>query len=320
MRRKVVITASGGGHTGYAVAIAQRLSGKAELAFVVPEGDLWSASKVRLYGRVTFVKKARGPNDMLIKALPGLLKACIQSALRVPSGFHVLVSSGSNHSIPPALVARAKGMKVVNIESSVRFTRPSTSARLLRPLSHLTALQWPEQEELLPGGVLVGPIFEKPAYRPEDRGYILVTGGTYGHRRLFNAILKLNLERVVMQTGTVDPTPYKMKKPSWIVFRFDPDFAKWLAGATVVISHLGKTVIDAALTYRKPVIIVPNTEWKYTAGWRDAELLAEKLNAVLVRNVSPEVIRRAIREAEGRRPPKYEDGGENLAKLILKGL
>ena len=51
---RVVIIASGG-HTGYAVALAQRLHRKAELLFIVPCGDSWTRSRVERFGRVVEV-------------------------------------------------------------------------------------------------------------------------------------------------------------------------------------------------------------------------------------------------------------------------
>jgi len=320
MAKRIIITASGGGHTGYAVALAQRLKGKAEMTFIVPEGDLWSKSKVEKYGEIVYVRKARGPRDSLVKAIPGLIKAGLQSLKKVEDSYDVFVSTGSNHSVPPAIIAKVKGLKLLNIESSVRFTKASLSVRALKYISDLTVLQWPEQKKILPGGTIVGPLFEKPLYPCEDKGYILVTGGTYGHKLLFDAINNLDLDNIVLQTGRVDSEPYRKKHPEWIVFDFDPEFQKWVAGASIVISHLGKTVIDAVLTYKKPTIIVPNPEWTLTAGWPDAELLAKKLNAVLVKKITPESILRAIEEVKNKQPPDFPDGAENLAKIILNKL
>ena len=315
---RVVITASGGGHTGYAVALAQRLYGKAKLLFVVPRGDPWAKSKVKRYGEIVEVSKPRGPEDSFARLLLRLPKAFFESISRIPKDFDIFISSGSNHSVPPAIVAWAKGLRVYNIESSVRFTRPSLSAQWLRPISYVTVLQWEEQKEIHPNGKVYGPFYELPEYKPIDEGYILVTGGTYGHKLLFDAISKLDLENIVLQTGKVDPEPYMEKHPEWTVFRFDPNFSRWLAGASVVISHLGKTVIDAALTYRKPVVIVPNPKWKLTAGWKDAEVLARKLNAVLIREISPKNILQALKEAKSREPPRYPDGTLELANEILE--
>ena len=317
---EVIITASGGGHTGYAVSLAQRLSGKVDLCFIIPEGDSWTYSKVSKYGSVYEVVKLRGPRDSWVKLITKAPKAFIQSLSKVKSGAKVFVSTGSNHSVPPAIISKLRGAYLINIESSVRFTRPSSSVKLLRRFADLTVLQWEEQRRLIPEGIVVGPLYEKPEYEIRNEGYVLVTGGTYGHKKLFDAVLKAGIENVVLQTGRVDPEPYKKARPKWRVFRFDPNFGKWLAGADVVVTHLGKTVIDAALTYRKPTVIVPNPEWRLTAGYEDAEYLAKKLNAIVVKEITPNNIVKAINEVRGREVPRYKDGAEELAKIIMEKL
>lgn len=315
---RVLITASGGGHTGYAVSLAQRLYGRAELLFIISSGDSWTRSKVERYGEVVEVPKPRGPRDSFIKLLLHIPRAFFKSIGSVPKDFDVFISSGSNHSVPPAIVAWLKGLRIYNIESSVRFTRPSLSARWLRPFSYVTVLQWEEQKKIHSSGKVYGPLYELPEYEPINKGYILVTGGTYGHRLLFDAVSKLELDNVVLQTGRVDPEPYVKNHPEWIIFRFDPDFSKWLAGAEVVITHFGKTAIDSVLSYRKPTIIVLNPEWRYTVGEKDAEILAKKLNAVLLKQITPSNIIQAIEEVKKRKLPTYPDGAMKLADEILK--
>ena len=120
-----------------------------------------------------------------------------------------------------------------------------------------------------------------------------------------------------MQTGRINPEPYKRKHPDWIVFDYDPDFGRWLAGAKVVITHFGKTAIDAVLSYRKPTIIVLNPEWKYTVGEKDAEILARKLNALLIRSITFNNLEKAIHSAIKITLPNYENGAENLTKFII---
>ncbi len=257
--RRISITASGGGHTGYAVSLAQRLYGKVEMVFFVPRGDGWTISKVERYGPYVEIVKPRGPNEGFSKLLTGLPKAMLESFKHV-RGLDVLVSTGSNHSVAPAIAAWVRGIPVINIESSVRFTRPSSSAKHLSRIADLTVLQWEEQKEILPRGRVFGPLYELPEYGVEDKGYILVTAGTYGYKKLFDTILDLGLDNVVLQTGRVDPSSYRKARPNWIVFDYDPVFSKWIAGASLVITHLGKTVIDSALTYGKPTIIIPNPE------------------------------------------------------------
>ncbi len=318
MARKIIITASGGGHTGYAVALAQRLKGKADMLFIVPRGDKWTISKVKEYGPVVEVVKARGPRNSIFKLLARMPKAFLESLSKVKGDYEVIVNTGSNHSIPPTVIGKLKGLKVISIESSVRFTRPSKAVKLLKSFSDIIALQWHEQLKLYPNGKVYGPLFEKPLYKPYNGGYILVTGGTYGHKQLFDIMVETNLDNVVLQTGRINPEYYRKLKPQWTIFDFDPDFGRWIAGAQLVITHLGKTIIDAALTYRKPTIIVPNPEWRLTAGIEDAKILAKKLNAICLDKLSKDELLRAIEEIKDRKPPIYNDGAEKLANDILK--
>jgi len=318
MAKKVIILASGGGHTGYAVALAQRLKGRADMLFIIPKGDKWTRSKVEKYGDVVEVVKARGPRDSIFKLVFKMPKAFLESLSKVRRDYEVIVSTGSNHSIPPSIIGKLKGLKLVNIESCVRFTKPSKSVKMLKPFSDILALQWEEQLKLFPQGKVYGPLFEEPEYKPYNGGYILVTGGTYGFKQLFDVMAETGLDNVVLQTGRVSPEHYRRLKPKWTIFDFDPDFAKWIAGAQLVISHLGKTIIDAALTYRKPVIIVPNPEWKLTAGIEDAKILAKKLNAICLEELSRDKLLEAIEEALTRTPPNYNDGAKKLAEDILQ--
>jgi UDP-N-acetylglucosamine--N-acetylmuramyl-(pentapeptide) pyrophosphoryl-undecaprenol N-acetylglucosamine transferase len=313
---RIGITASGGGHTGYAVSLAQRLVGEAEMIFYVPEGDVWSRSKVERYGDVIEIRKARGPNESFLKLLTGMTKAFIQSMRRV-GDIDVFVSTGSNHSVPPAIISKIKGTPIINIESSVRFTRPSSSAKYLSYISDLTVLQWEEQKKILPKGVFFGPLYEKPEYEIRDEGFIMVTAGTYGFKELFDVIARTGLENIVLQTGRVDKNLYKNMR-GWIIFDFDPEINRWIARASLVISHLGKTVIDAALTYKKPVIIVPNPEWRLTAGAEDGRILAEKLGVCYEDRLDPKIMLERIEECRKIKPRNFDDGAEKLAKYILE--
>jgi len=317
--REILILAGGGGHTGYAYALAQALHSKVSLSFLVPDGDTLSEKRMSRFGRVDLLIKPRGPRTPAHKFAVRLAEAFARSVGKVPRRMAALVSSGSNFCIPPAFTAWLKGIPIINIESSVRFTRASKTARILQPLSTVTALQWEEQEKLLEGGIVVGPLLPKPEVQSRNGGYILVTGGTLGHRQLFDVISKSNLENVVLQTGPVDPKPYEDKHPEWRVIKYSAQFHELVAGAEVVVTHFGSTILEA-LVYRKPTVVVPNPEWTRTAGVEDAEYLVKKVNATLVPEPSLPNILRAMQEARVRELPVFPSGAQKLADLILKSL
>jgi UDP-N-acetylglucosamine--N-acetylmuramyl-(pentapeptide) pyrophosphoryl-undecaprenol N-acetylglucosamine transferase len=313
---RVLILAGGGGHTGIAYALAQALHRKVSLSFLAPEGDTLSERRLSKFGKVQFLVKPRGPKTPAHIFAVRLAKALLHSVKLDFHEFDVVVSTGSNFCGPPALLAWMKGVPVVNIESLVRFTKPSKTALVLQPISALTALHWEEQKRLLKG-VVVGPTLCKPEIKPWNGGYILVSGGTYGHMLLFDALSQSKLSNVVLQTGRVDPKPYMRRHPEWKVIRFTEKFHELLAGAELVVTHFGGTVLDAAV-YKKPAVLVPNPEWTRTAGIKDAEYLARKINAVLVSEIDLESLLDAIDEARKRKVPTFPDGTEVLANMLMR--
>ena len=315
--KNVLILAGGGGHTSYGYALAQRLYGKVNLHFLVPEGDKLSFERLSKFGTVDFLLKPRESKTPTREFIPRLMKAFVEAFKKVQGNFDVVVSTGSNFCIPPCFFAWIKGTPIINIESSVRFTKASKTALLLQPFSAITALHWEEQKKLLKRGTVVGPLIPKPEVKPWNGGYILVTGGTFGHKRLFDVLSESKLENVVLQTGKVDPEPYRKCHPEWKILEYSAKFYELVAGADVVVTHFGYTALEAVI-YRKPMVIVLNPEWKRTVGKPDAEIFAEKVNAVFIWDVKLENLLKAIEEAKGRSLPVFKDGAEKLAEVILK--
>jgi len=317
MSKNVLILAGGGGHTGYGYALAQRLYGKASLHFLVPEGDVLSQKRLSKFGGVDFLLKSREAKTPTGEFVPKLVKSFLSSSKRVSGDWDVVVSTGSNFCIPPALFAWLKGVPLVNIESSVRFTKASKTALILQPFSAITALHWEEQKKLLKKGVVVGPLLPEPEVEPWNGGYVLVTGGTLGHKLLFDVTSESNLENVILQTGRVNPEPYKKKHPEWKIIQYSTRFYELVAGASVVVTHFGSTILEA-LIYWKPTVVVPNPEWTRTAGVKDAKYLAKKVNAILVSEITLSSLLDAIKRSGEMSLPKFHNGAKNLADLVLK--
>ncbi len=316
MPKKILILAAGGGHTGYAYALADELYSKASLSFLVPKGDYLSAKRLKKFGHVGFLIKSREPKTSNHVFIVRLLKAFLNSLEINFRRFDVVVSAGSNFCIPPALVAWIMNVPIVNIESPVRFVKPSKSAMVLQHFAAITALHWNEQMKLLKG-VVVGPILPKPEFQPSNKGYILVSGGTYGHKLLFESLTQTSLSNIVLQTGQLDPQPYLERHPEWKVLRVTSKFNELIANSELVVTHLGVTVLEA-MVYKKPVVLVPNPEWTRTGSPQDAKQLAEKIGAVLVPRIEPQALLKAIQEARKRAVPTFQDGAKTLADIILE--
>ena len=118
----------------------------------------------------------------------------------------------------------------------------------------------------------------------------------------------------------MDLEPYR--RPGWTVFRFDPDLDRWIAGARVVIGHNSVTILEAAVTYRKPVVLLWNPEWRAVATRKDVEIFARKINAVFLDEsaLSRNKLLEAIGQAVKNKPPVFSNGSEAFAKYIIKNL
>jgi UDP-N-acetylglucosamine--N-acetylmuramyl-(pentapeptide) pyrophosphoryl-undecaprenol N-acetylglucosamine transferase len=313
--KRILILAGGGGHTGFAYALAQRLENRASMLFLIPEGDTLSHKRLSKFGNVDYLLKPRGAKTPTNKFTYNLARALANSMKKVKGDFDAVVSTGSNFCIPPALVAFLKGIPIVNIEGEARFIGASKTAHILQPLSSITALQWTEQKNFLKGTV-VGPIFAKPEIETWNGGYVLVTGGTLGHKRLFDVLNKSDLKNVVLQTGEVNPEPYRKRHPEWKILDFSLNFHELIAGAEVVVTHQGSTPLEAVV-YKKPSVIVPNPELKRTFPRRDSEIFAKKVGATFLSDITLESLLDAIEEAKNNKIPLLKDGAKVLAEMIL---
>jgi UDP-N-acetylglucosamine--N-acetylmuramyl-(pentapeptide) pyrophosphoryl-undecaprenol N-acetylglucosamine transferase len=313
---RVLILAGGGGHTGIAYALAQALHNRLSLSFLVPEGDSFSRRRLSEFGEVKSLIKPRGPTTSAPIFAERLSRALVDSLRQRFNEYDVVVSTGSNFCVPPAIFAWIRRVPIVNIESLVRFASTSKTARILQLFSTVTALHWEEQRRFLKG-IVVGPTLSRPQLKPWNGEYILVSGGTHGHRVLFDTFSDSNLKNVVLQTGEISPEPYMRRHPEWKVITLTTRFHELLAGAELVATHSGHTALEAAL-YKKPVVLAPNPEYRRTAGVKDSEYLAKRLNAVLVYEMNLRNLLEAIGEARGRKVPALPNGAENLANIIIK--
>ncbi|EWG07150.1 MAG: UDP-N-acetylglucosamine, MurG, LPS N-acetylglucosamine transferase [Candidatus Aramenus sulfurataquae] len=267
----ILIIASGGGHTGFARAVAQYLEQRVD--FVIPKGDEKSRKILSPYAeRIYEVEKGIEPNSF--SALK-LLKSLVSSS-RIRK-YKVVVATGSNHSLFPSFFQFLKGAKVFAIESQDRIVTRGKAVSVISKYSRAVFLHWEEQKGLYKNGLVVGPIVEKSKYESRDEGYVLVTAGTEGFLRLFDKVAELGVKNVVMQTGKVDPSKYK--REGWKVFSFDPDLERYIANASLVVTHQGKTAMEAVVMYGKPTAIVYNSSLVKAATQKDVELYAKILGA-----------------------------------------
>ncbi len=308
---KVLVIASGGGHTGYARAVAQYLPFKVD--FAIPKGDRWSAEVLSEYASNVFeITKAREPKDGIGALLRNSAKSFRESLSL--GKYDVVIATGSNHSLFVALGTKLKGSKIFAIESQDRIVTRGKAVSILSKFSERVFVHWEEQRHLYHNSYVTGPIVEKPKYSPKDSGYVLVTAGTMGFPRLFNEVSKTKGFDFVVQTGRVDPSTVTASK----VFSFDPDMERFIANASLVVTHQGKTAMESVVMYRKPTVIVYNSDWTKAATKEDTRLYAKILGATFLDDPSTwkggELTKALSNPVE---PKHYESGTRKLIDFIL---
>jgi len=70
-----------------------------------------------------------------------------------------VISTGALATIPPCLLAKMKGIKVIYIESFARMDSPSRTGRLMYKLADKTIVQWRMVQKFYPDSVYGGSIF-----------------------------------------------------------------------------------------------------------------------------------------------------------------
>ncbi|MEM0362085.1 MAG: hypothetical protein QXK28_06470 [Sulfolobales archaeon] len=320
---KVLLIAGYGGHSGYVFAIVYELSrmGFKDSIILVPEGYEFLADKFKPHGRIRFQVLPRKPAEPLYSGLHRWVKAFLQSInLVLNHRISIVFAGGSNFSLTPSIIAKTfRNSKVYTIEAIEHFITPSRAVKILESVGGTVFLHWEEQLNIFPKGVVVGPVYEPPIYEVRDEGYVLVTTGTLGYKELFDIIERLGFEKVVLQSGDIDPQPYLRRNPSWIGFKYSSDIHRWIANASLVITQQGLTASIARLAYRKPTVIVWNPRVTLGAKKQDVRIYAEKLETPLVEDVKIKTIRDAV---ENVKPltKTYPNGSYEIANILINSL
>ena len=71
----------------------------------------------------------------------------------------LIVSSGAAVAVPFFIVGKLMGAKTVYVEVFDRADAPTLTGRLVRRMTDLFVVQWPEMERVYPGSVNLGPVF-----------------------------------------------------------------------------------------------------------------------------------------------------------------
>ncbi|MEM5815642.1 MAG: glycosyltransferase [Candidatus Aenigmatarchaeota archaeon] len=315
---KILIVAGHGGHSGYAFAIVNELFklGYMNNIIIITKGYDFLIEKFKKYGEVFTQILPRKTGEATYRGIHRWIIALYQS-YKIMSKYDIkaVFLTGSNFSIPSSLISKLKKIPIFTIEAIEHFKKPSKAIKVLESIGSIVFIHWKEQIEIYPKGKLVGPVYEPPLYTPKDEGYVLVTTGTIGYKELFDEIEKLGFERVVLQTGNINPNIYLKRNPKWIVFNYTSDIHKWIAGANLIITQQGLTAAVSKLAYGKPTIIVWNPKIKFGAIKQDVKIYAKKLKVPFIEK--PSLLNDNVLEEAKSTNIKIPNGAEKIARILL---
>ncbi|MEM1635556.1 MAG: polysaccharide biosynthesis protein [Thermosphaera sp.] len=319
---KGLVIAGYGGHAGYAYAVSVELVKRGvELDILLPRGYRFLERRFEKLGEIIHATLPRKPLEPFHRGLHRWFKAFAESLSLARRSYDFAFATGSNFSIPASLTLKIlRRTKVYTLEAVDRVLKRTKAVSILYKTGATVFLPWEEQLEMYPRGVVVGPIYEPLVYEPRNDGYVLITTGTLGAEELFEAAVELDVEKMVVQTGDVDPAPYAARKPGWVFFQYTEDLYKWIAGARIVVTHPGITAATARFAYGKPVVIAYTRRHSKIFTRREVEAFAEKLNAAFLDEATPSKLAEALREAENSRVPAYPNGAVKIAEYITTPL
>lgn len=148
--RRVLLVGSSGGHLAQLIALQPWWQDRERAWVTFRTSDAMS----QLAGES--VDYAYHPTT---RNVPNLLRNFIVAARvlrrRRPE---IVVSTGAAVAIPFFLIGRLLGIATVYVEVYDRITSRTVSGRICRPLSSAFFVQWPEQQEMYPGSVVIGAL------------------------------------------------------------------------------------------------------------------------------------------------------------------
>lgn len=176
----------------------------------------------------------------------------------------LVITAGANVAVPFCLMARARGIPVVFLETQARVSRGSLSGRLLAPLADAVLVQWPELLADYPRATVCRPaLLDGIAGSPAGPGHgTFVATGSHGQP--FDRLLALvdgALERgelpapALAQGHASAGLALRHLRP---VARLEPEAMRNAASrAEVVVTHGGSGVISLALRVGRAPLVLP---------------------------------------------------------------
>lgn len=178
----------------------------------------------------------------------------------------LVISSGANVAVPFCLLARARGVPLIFVETMARVERGSLSGRLLAPFAQHVLVQWPELRRSYPDAEVCRPaLLEGVPREPagEGRGTVVAAGS---HGQPFDRLVDLAAQAaaagLLPEPVTVQALTSRVRRAPFDVVASLPaeEMRRRIAEAAVVITHGGAAILSLALRSGRMPLVLPRRQ------------------------------------------------------------
>jgi UDP-N-acetylglucosamine--N-acetylmuramyl-(pentapeptide) pyrophosphoryl-undecaprenol N-acetylglucosamine transferase len=263
-RLKLCLAASGGGHVRQLLDL-EPVWRDADYVFVTEDTvlgrSLADKHPVRFVDHYALGQARLGRGAaMLGAAVRNFLKSAYLVATEKPD---VVITTGAGAVYWTALIGKARGAKIVLIDSFARVDAPSKFARGLKPFADEVVVQAPAVAKRWPDAHLFDPLRLIDGTPPDKEPLLFATvGATLDFPRMVEAVLALKAsgrlpERVVLQVGDA-PVPDALPDGVEVHSALDYDTVQaLLRRAAFVVCHGGTGSLITALRQGCRTVAMP---------------------------------------------------------------
>jgi UDP-N-acetylglucosamine transferase subunit ALG13 len=255
--KTVHLAGSPGGHLDLLAALATRLGEDVDRVWVTGPGR--RADDLAARGETVRVVPDTG---RAIRPVVRNVLAAARLVLRTRP--RLVICSGAGLTVAFCLFARARGAKLLWVETTARVDDASRSGRLVSRFAERVFVQWPETARRYPGAVLCRPALWEEVRPPAgdaagDGTFVAV--GTHGapFDRLLAAVddavgAGILPTPVVAQAG---PSGYRPRHYSTVPWLTAEEVDLCARRAQVVVCHAGSGIIAATLRSGRAPLVLP---------------------------------------------------------------
>ncbi len=146
-----------GGHTKEMLSLVDLLGKDYEYSYLLVRGDELSEEKINVPGRLYRAQRPRDKaHNVILDVFKTLRCGWDSLAALLRERPDAVISCGPAVGVPPCLLARLLGMRVIFVETGSRVRALSMTGRIVYRFADLFIVQWPQLQERYPKTVYAG--------------------------------------------------------------------------------------------------------------------------------------------------------------------